>query len=154
MTEVISLAPLASAPPHAPAFMRAHLWLYRASRGKFASRFGARRFLVLTTTGRKTGTRYAIPLEYHTDSQPPYTPYVIASNYGKDHPPAWYLNLLAHPAVEIEREGQRQRATAEIASVEDRQRLWPELIRVAPHYARYQQHITRQIPIVLLRPLG
>ena len=147
----LPLPPLASPPPHAPGFARLHLWLYRVSGGRLASRYGARRFLMLTTTGRKTGARYAIPLEYHTDGQ---TPYLIASNFGKDRPPAWFLNLQANPMVEIERDGQRQWATARVASPADRQRLWPELVRVAPHYARYQQGTTREIPLVLLSPLA
>ena len=56
--------------------------------------------------------------------------------------------------VEIERNGERQWARARVASPADRQRLWPELVRVAPHYARYQQGTTREIPLVLLPPMA
>ncbi len=100
-----------------------HLWLYRVSGGRLATRVPGRRFLMLTTTGRKSGARYAVALEYHTDGQ---MPYVIASNYGKDSPPAWYLNLLANPRVEVEREGKRQWATASLVDAADRQRTGPE----------------------------
>lgn len=142
------LPPLAPSPPHAPAFARFHLWLYRASRGWLGRSLPARGFLMLTTTGRKSGARYAIALEYHTDGQ---TPYVIASNYGKDHPPAWYLNLLAQPVVEVERNGQRHWATASVVPAADRMRIWAELARVSPYYERYQRRITREIPLVWLR---
>lgn len=150
MTDLTSLpSALAPAPPRAPGFMRLHLWLYRASGGRLASRFGARHFLMLTTTGRKSGARYAIPLEYHADGK---TPYLIASNFGRAYPPAWYLNLQANPRVEIERGGQHGWASASVADPATRQRLWPELVRVAPYYARYQRRTTREIPLVLLHP--
>ena len=143
------LPPLAPSPPHSLWVARLHLWLYRASRGLIGGRLPGRGFLMLTTTGRKTGARYAVPLEYHTDDR---IPYVIASNYGKDHPPAWYLNLLANPTVEIERNGQRQRATASVADPVTRQRIWDRLVRGSPYYAHYQRGVSRQIPIVLLHP--
>jgi deazaflavin-dependent oxidoreductase (nitroreductase family) len=153
MTETTSLPPqlpLAPSPSRAPSFARFHLWLYRISGGRLGSRIPGRGFLILTTTGRKSGARYAVVLEYHTDGQ---IPYVIASNYGKDHPPAWYLNLLANPTVEVERNGQRQWAMASLVDATTRMRLWEDLVRVAPYYARYQRGMTREIPLVLLRPL-
>jgi F420H(2)-dependent quinone reductase len=146
-TPTPSLPPPAPPPPRMRSFARFHLWLYRASRGRVAGRLGARRFLMLTTTGRKSGACYAIPLEYHTDGE---TPYLIGSNFGQDFPPAWFLNLQANPRVEIERDGQRQWATASVASAEERQRIWPQLVRVAPYYARYQRGISREIPLVML----
>ncbi|HEX5441002.1 MAG TPA: nitroreductase/quinone reductase family protein, partial [Ktedonobacterales bacterium] len=63
MTETRSLPPLpplAPSAPRAPGFARFHLWLYRVSGGRFATSIPGRRFLMLTTTGRKTGARYAI----------------------------------------------------------------------------------------------
>jgi deazaflavin-dependent oxidoreductase (nitroreductase family) len=147
-TPLPPLPPLAPSAPRAPAFARFHLWLYRVSGGRLATRIPGRRFLMLTTTGRKSGARYAIPLEYHTDGQ---TPYVIGSNYGKGYPPAWYLNLLANPTVEVEREGRRQWATASLVDAADRARIWASLVRVSPYYARYQRNISREIPLVLLR---
>lgn len=149
-TSLPPLPPLAPSPPHALAFARFHLWLYRATGGRIGNRLPARGFLMLTTTGRKSGARYAVALEYHTDGQ---TPYVIASNYGKDYPPAWYLNLLAHPTVEVERNGQRQWATASVVPAADHARIWAKLVRVSPYYARYQRHITREIPLVWLNPV-
>jgi deazaflavin-dependent oxidoreductase (nitroreductase family) len=146
MAQLPSLAPL---PPHAPLFARVHVLLYRATGGHLGARGIRRRFLLLTTTGRKSGRRYVVPLEYHMDGQ---IPYIIASNYGKPHPPAWYLNLQAHPLVEIELDRRREQAMATVASPPERDRLWRSLIRIAPHYARYQAGTARQIPIVLLHP--
>jgi deazaflavin-dependent oxidoreductase (nitroreductase family) len=148
-TSASSLPPLAPSPPRSLWFARLHLWLYRASRGWIAGKLPGRGFLMLTTTGRKTGARYAVPLEYHTDGQ---IPYIIASNYGKDHPPAWYFNLLANPTVEIERDGRRYQARASVVEAAERDRIWAKLVRGSPYYARYQRGVSRQIPIILLRP--
>ncbi len=150
MTDPMPLPPFAPSPPRAPGFARFHLWLYRSTRGRLGGKLGARPFLMLTTSGRKSGKRYAIPLEYHTDGQ---TPYLIASNFGRNYPPAWYLNLQANPTVEIERDGERQWATAHVADDAARERLWPGLVRIAPYYARYQAHTTREIPLVMLHPI-
>lgn len=143
------LAPNAHLPPHAPLFMRVHVALYRATGGRLGGRGAGRQFLLLTTTGRKTGLRYVVPLEYHTDGR---IPYIVASNYGRPRPPAWYLNLQAHPLVEIQIGRRREPAMATTASPPQRDRLWSALVREAPHYARYQTHTTRTIPIVLLHP--
>lgn len=63
MTEALLLPTLTPTPPRAPQFTRFHLWLYRTSGGKLGERVRAHRFLMLTTTGRKTGARYTVPLE-------------------------------------------------------------------------------------------
>lgn len=151
MADPMPLPPIAPSPPRAPGFARFHLWLYRSTGGRLGGKLGARPFLMLTTSGRKSGKRYAIPLEYHTDGQ---TPYLIGSNFGKNYPPAWYLNLRANPTVEIERDGQRQWATAHVADASTRERLWPDLVRMAPYYARYQGRTTREIPLVMLHSLA
>ncbi len=63
--------PPAPTPPRSLWFTRVHVWLYRVSRGRIAGRLPMRGFLMLTTTGRKTGARYPVPLEYHTDGEIP-----------------------------------------------------------------------------------
>jgi deazaflavin-dependent oxidoreductase (nitroreductase family) len=125
------------------------VWLYRATGGRLGGQGANRQFLLLTTIGRKTGQRHVVPLAYYYDGK---IPYVIASNYGKPRPPAWYLNLQVHPLIEIEVGRRRALAMATMASAPERDRIWAELLRVAPHYANYQKHARREIPIVLLHP--
>lgn len=148
-TGTTPLPPIAPLPPRSPTYTRFHVWLYRATGGRLGGRLPAHRFLMLTTTGRKTGTRYAVPLAYHTDGA---TPYLIASNYGKQRPPAWYLNLQANPFVEVERNGKRQWMRATIAGPKEHARIWADLVGDAPYYAFFQRHTIREIPIVLLHP--
>ncbi|MGH2465100.1 MAG: nitroreductase/quinone reductase family protein [Candidatus Limnocylindrales bacterium] len=86
------------------------------------------------------------------------------SNGGSDRPPAWLLKLQAHPEVGVQIGRHNFSARASVASVEERERLWPMVNRhnmgLAPimhpgtrgRYDVYQQHTTRSIPVVLLEP--
>ena len=134
--------------PHgAPFYVRAHIALYRATGGIIGGRGIPLRFLLLTTTGRKSGRRHTVPLPYYYDGV---TPYVVASNYGNDNPPAWYLNLVAHPSVEVQMGRERYTARARAATPEERGRIWPRLTATRKNYAHYQQGTSREIPIVLI----
>jgi len=42
-------------------------------------------------------------------------------------------------------------AGAEMATPEERGRLWVRLIELAPGYARYEKRATREIPMAILR---
>ncbi len=142
-----------SAPRRAPLPQRLamSLWvsLYRLSSGAIGGRMGSTRILLLTTTGRKSGKEHVVLLGYFKDGE---TPFVVASHGGSDNHPAWYLNLVAHPQVVAQIGGKRAPYTAEVASPDERARLWAQVIATAPSYAPLQQTTTREIPIVLLRP--
>jgi deazaflavin-dependent oxidoreductase (nitroreductase family) len=58
----------------------------------------------------------------------------------------------SNPQVSIAVHGTDKRATAEVASPEKRQQLWPRLVEIAPMYAGYQRRTQREIPMVLLHP--
>ena len=127
-----------------------YVWLYRRTSGKFGGRVQGLPVLLLTTTGRKTGKRRVTPLGYFEHDGC----YVItASNGGFDTHPAWFHNLRSHPQVALQIQDKQLTATAEQASPALRQQLWAELIERAPGYAAYEKRTTREIPIVLLRPV-
>ena len=44
-------------------------------------------------------------------------------------------------------------AVAEVAGPEKRRELWARLLSIAPLYAGYQKHTSREIPMVILRPV-
>jgi len=107
--------------------------------------------LQLTTTGRKTGQPRSVmltsPLQQGT------TLVVVASRGGDDTHPAWYLNLLANPEVEVTMKGRlKQRMHARVASPEERARLWPQVTTAHKNYAGYQTKTEREIPLVLIEP--
>jgi F420H(2)-dependent quinone reductase len=127
-------------------YMRLRVALYRWTDGRIGGRLGSMPVLLLTTTGRKTGQPHTIPLAYFEDDD---DLFVVASNAGRDWPPAWYVNLVAHPQVEIEIRHTRRTVLATTAAPPERARLWKQLVFVAPIYARYERS-SREIAIVIL----
>jgi deazaflavin-dependent oxidoreductase (nitroreductase family) len=105
--------------------------------------------LLLTTTGRKTGKARTTPLLYLVDSG---RYVVIASLGGAPKHPVWYLNLLASPAATIEVGSRKIAVTAETASPEEKERLWPLAVRMYPPYDDYRAKTDRVIPVVVLTP--
>jgi deazaflavin-dependent oxidoreductase (nitroreductase family) len=77
---------------------------------------------------------------------------LVASFGGDDRHPAWYLNLVADPDVEIEIGGSKRLMTARVAEGEERTRLWDALTAVHDNYAGYQRRTDREIPVVVLSP--
>jgi deazaflavin-dependent oxidoreductase (nitroreductase family) len=75
---------------------------------------------------------------------------VVASNVGEDRHPAWWLNLEAHPQVEILVNGESISVTARLADGEERTRLYQRFIEIDRSYAEYQRRTTRAIPVVML----
>jgi deazaflavin-dependent oxidoreductase (nitroreductase family) len=120
---------------------------FRARGGRGVANFGDR-LLLLTTRGAKTGRAHTTPLAYHRDG----TNYVIiASMGGAPRHPAWYHNLLANPAAEIEvgTEKFRVRATA-IPNGPERDRLYEQQAHIMPGFREYEKATTRKIPVVVL----
>ena len=77
---------------------------------------------------------------------------MVPSNAGRDRAPAWYLNLRANPDVEVNLSGRVRRMRARDATSEERERLWPKLVRLYPGYEVYRTTTARPIPVVLLEP--
>lgn len=139
-----------SSSSRAPAMQRAYtrlaVTLYRLSGGAIGGRMAGERVLLLTTTGRKSGQPHTVPISYFEDNG---TPFVIASNAGKEAYPAWYLNLSANPRVEVQLGSRRWSATARIVGPEERQRLLAGVIAASAQRAERQPR-TREVPIVML----
>jgi F420H(2)-dependent quinone reductase len=41
-----------------------------------------------------------------------------------------------------------------VATAEERARLWPSIVERFPNYAGYQRKTMREIPLVILEPVG
>jgi F420H(2)-dependent quinone reductase len=134
------------------AFIRFHQALYETSRGWVGRRLMGVPSLLLTTTGRRTGRRRTAVLVYAADG-PEYV--VVASNDGRDRPPAWLLNAGAEPRVEVRVGRWRGPATARVvgAGDPDYPRLWA-LVNANNHgrYDGYQSKTTRPIELMAIRP--
>ena len=126
------------------------IWLYRRTHGKIGGRMQGLPVLLLTTTGRRTGKMRVTPLGYFEHAGD-YV--IIASNAGFDTHPAWFHNLQSHPQVALQIRDKQLTAIAEPANPTLRRQLWAMLVERAPGYRAYQQRTTREIPMVLLRPV-
>ncbi|MFA7553882.1 MAG: nitroreductase family deazaflavin-dependent oxidoreductase [Spongiibacteraceae bacterium] len=141
-----------------PDWIQAHIKLYQedGNAGHYwdstaAGGTGKITTLLLTTKGRKSGNTLTIPLIYRPTNTGGYC--VIASKGGAASHPAWYLNLMADPTVQIQVATDKYTATAHIAEGEEREKLWQTLVDYYPPYTDYQTATQRQIPVVVLDPV-
>jgi deazaflavin-dependent oxidoreductase (nitroreductase family) len=128
--------------------MGVNVFLFRLTGGRLGSRMSGQDVLLLSSTGRKSGVERTIPVNYFRDG-PDYI--LVASNWGKAHQPAWYLNLLQRPAATIQVGSRKLQVTAQAAGEGDYTRLWTYVTSKNPYYVRYQQNTARKIPLVILK---
>lgn len=129
------------------------LWnvLYRASSGRIGGKMGRVEVLLLTTTGRKSGKKRTLPLVYIMDG-PAYV--ITASAGGADKNPGWFFNVRSNLQSLIQVREKQIKVTAEVAGPEKRSELWARLVELAPNFAGYEKRTSREIPMVILRPVG
>ena len=126
-----------------------HVKRYVASDGENGHRWSGQLTLLLTTHGRKTGLLRRTALIYGEDGD---RYIVVGSNSGKEQHPAWYMNLLENPEVQVQ-VGAKQFATqARPATGEERSRLWELMAGIFPTYKTFQKKTDREIPVVILEP--
>ena len=130
-------------------FVPVHRFLFRISRGRLLNRLEGLQILVLVTRGRKSGKPRSSPLIYF-QFEGSRELIVVASNYGQDHHPAWYLNAAANPSVTVETESGSFAAEARITQGEERAALFDKVIAASPRFAGYRAATDRQIPVVAL----
>jgi deazaflavin-dependent oxidoreductase (nitroreductase family) len=128
-----------------------HRNAFNATNGRVGGRAMGMPVVMLTTVGRRSGQpRTSMLTSPTTDGD---ALVLVASKGGSDHDPAWFLNLQAHPEVEVVMRGRRARMRASVASADDKKRLWPDVVKAYRGYAGYQRKTERDIPLVLLHPL-
>ena len=128
-------------------FSALHRLVYEASGGRVGANLVRMPVLLLTTTGRSSGTRRTVPLTYLEDGD---DLVLVASYGGSPTHPAWYLNLEANPEVEVQIGRERRPMRARRATPEERARLWPRVVEAYHGYAGYQRRTRREIPLVVL----
>ncbi len=126
-----------------------HVFLYELSSGWLGGKMAGQSVLLLKTVGRKSGKTYTTPLNYYPDQG---NFVVVASNWGQDRHPAWFLNLLHQPAAAVRVKNQVIQVSASQAEGDEYERLWCYVSQKNAFYTRYQQQTRRKIPLVILAP--
>jgi deazaflavin-dependent oxidoreductase (nitroreductase family) len=125
-------------------FMKGHVSLYRLTDGKLG---GGKSFLILTTTGRKSGVERDTPLFFFTDAD---HFIVIASAGGSPRHPTWWLNLQSNPRAKVQIGARIIPVTAKQANAEESKHLWSIIAEKYKNFVEYQKRTTREIPIIIL----
>jgi deazaflavin-dependent oxidoreductase (nitroreductase family) len=126
-----------------------HRVILGVTRGKAGWTAGNMPVLELTTIGRKSGEPRSCLLTSPIQENGEIV--IVASRGGDDHHPAWYLNLLETPQVQVSYKGAPHKImTARTANSEERARMWPVVAGAYKGYAGYQEKTSREIPLVIL----
>lgn len=129
---------------------RFHRLMLAVSGGRLGSTLGTMPVVELHTIGRLSGKRRSVMLTapVHGDGQ-----YILVASKGGDpRHPSWYVNLAAHPDVELTVGGRTIPMHARTATAAERAELWPRITREYGGYAGYQRKTTREIPVVICEP--
>lgn len=127
-----------------------HRALLKLSGGRFPKTVLGMEPVELHTTGRKSGERRSTLLTAPICE--PDRIVLVASKGGHEHHPAWYLNLVANPDVEVTVGEETRALRARTAVGEERAELWPVIVRAYRGYEGYQRNTDREIPVVVCEP--
>ncbi len=133
--------------PRPAGWQAEHARRYIATNGEDGHLWNGVPTLLLTTTGRRTGTSRTTPLIYGRDGD---RYLVVASRGGAPRHPQWYENLTVDPNVQVQVLGDRFAARARTASPEEKPALWRLMAGIWPAYDEYQARTRRDIPVVIL----
>jgi len=126
---------------------------FRANGGKVGGGFAGAPLLLLHHHGAKSGKERVNPLAYLPVGEA-YA--VFASKAGAPSHPHWYLNLKAHPDVEVEVGSETLPVTAREAKGKERDEIWVRQKEAMPGFAEYEEKAKgiREIPVILLERRG
>ena len=128
-------------------FNRALIDAFRANAGVVPGELAGAKFLLLTTTRRKSGAQRVTPLVYHRiDGRL----LLIASTGGGPRNPGWYINLVGDASVLVELGGESWPAKATVLAGADRDAMFAAVVAATPTFGRYQARTERVIPVIEL----
>jgi deazaflavin-dependent oxidoreductase (nitroreductase family) len=131
---------------------RTHRAVYRVSGGRLGlwppkpDGWGTLR---LTTVGRRTGKERGVMVGYFEDGPNLVT---MAMNGWGEGEPAWWLNLQAHPDVEVHLRGESRLVTGRAAVGEERERLWDRWREIDKDLDGFAARRSGETAVVVLEP--
>ncbi len=129
-------------------FSKIHVAAYHWTGGMIGGSIFGNQMLLLTTTGRKTRQSRTTPVAYLTDGD---AIIIIGGAAGAAKHPDWWLNLQSHPEAQIQVRRRKLRVRATKAILEEQQHLWRRYPAQHVLFELMQKHVSREIPVVLLR---
>ncbi len=132
-------------------FARRHTRLLVRTRGRPSWSGPRLRFLVLETRGRHSGLPRSVVLLYMPDAA---AYVVIASNYGGEQPPGWWLNLSARPDALVHVGGRTVAVRARALAGEERDAMLVRAVSYNRQWRRYTRTVRRELPVVRLEPVA
>jgi len=124
---------------------------FRANGGKLGGNFEGAPMLLLHSTGAKSGKERVNPMMYQVVGDD-YA--VFASKAGAPTNPDWFHNLVAHPDATVEIGTDTKPVRARVAAGDERTRIWETQKERYPGFAEYERNTHREIPVVILEPVG
>jgi len=124
---------------------------FRANGGRVGGQFEGAPLLLLHSVGARSGKERVNPMMYQAVGDA-YA--VFASKGGAPSNPDWYHNLVANPDATIEVGTRTVAVRARIADGVERDSIWETQKQRYPGFADYEASTTRQIPVVILEPVG
>ena len=128
---------------------KVHGYIYLLSRGKFGANLGSMLFVLLTTTGSRSGKPRTLPL-----TAIPYgNRYILIASFGGSPvDPAWLTNIRHNPTIQITIGTTTWNAYAQIVEPPDPEyeELWEKAVATYKGFERYQKATSRKIPVVVL----
>jgi deazaflavin-dependent oxidoreductase (nitroreductase family) len=128
-------------------FARVHSQLVLRTGGRPVHLSLRLRCLVLETRGRRSNQMRRVPLLYMPDGD---AFVVIASNFGQEHPPAWWLNLCAEPDATVQLGGRRIAVRARELEGEEREATLQRAAAYNKQWRSYVTNVARKLPVVRL----
>jgi len=102
---------------------------------------------VLETRGRRSGQRRSVVLLYMPDAE---NFVVIASNYGGERPPAWWMNLSADPDAVVHVSGRSVPVRAGALAGPERTAMLARAVSYNRQWRGYTRTVQRELPVVRL----
>jgi len=128
-------------------FCHLHAWLYAASGGRLGRRMGGHEVLLLTTTGRRSGSRRRTPVQFERIGD---EIVLVAAGGGSPRAPQWWRNVEADPSVTVQIGRETWPARAQTVGPDRRAELWPALAAANRRIEPLQDKAGRQFPLVVV----
>jgi deazaflavin-dependent oxidoreductase (nitroreductase family) len=125
---------------------------FRAQGGVVGGALADTRVLLLHHVGARSGLERVTPLVRWPAGETAVA--VLASNFGAPRHPAWFYNLLGHPATIVEIGTEICTVHARVAVADERRLLLDRIMTATPSAALAVRNTGREIPVVVLDFVG